>query len=364
MGSGRSDARFRFINYLAAVATAIGCTIVSLLGATVLQTAAFLLVFPVGVLYAATRFGVGPSILTAFGGAVVFDFVFVPPAWAFAVPGLKDGLTLAVMAAVAAVASILAEQLRKQAHRASRRADIEQLRNALLSSLSHDLRTPLTTLVGASAALCEDRLEPGQRMQFSRMVADESVRLNRLVDVLLELTRLESARAESPRSLQSVEEVIGSALSRLERRLEGRDVSTHVADGVPLIAFDPLLIEQVVINLVENVLRHAGSASPIEVTAKLAGREILVEVADRGPGVREGEEERLFEKLYRGRGTVAGDGGFGLGLSICRAILIAHDGRIWLGNRPGGGAAVRFTLPLASTRRSFRSADSALAEGA
>jgi two-component system sensor histidine kinase KdpD len=335
---------------------------VSLVGATALQNAAFLLVFPVGVLYAAARFGLGPSIVTAFSGAVVFDFVFVPPAWAFAVPGFKDGLTLAVMAAVAAVASILAEQMRKQARRASRRADIEQRRNALLSSLSHDLRTPLTTLVGASAALCEDRLEPAQRTQFSRMVADESVRLNRLVHALLELTRLESARAESPRSLESVEEVIGSALSRLDRRLEGRNVSTYVADGVPLVACDPLLIEQVVINLVENVLRHAGPASPIELTAKLDGREILVEVADRGPGVREGEEERLFEKLYRGQGTAPGDGGFGLGLSICRAILIAHEGRIWLSNRPGGGAAVRFTLPLASERRDFPSVHGTFAE--
>jgi two-component system, OmpR family, sensor histidine kinase KdpD len=302
------------------------------------------MVFPLGVLVVTARFGIGPAIFTAVGGVLVFDFVFVPPAMAFAWPDLRDGLTLAVMLAVAAVASLLAEQLRRQLQSARRQAEIEKLRNALLSALSHDLRTPLTSLVGASTVLCENRLEPRQRHQFSRMVAAEARRLSRLVNNLLELTRLEAGRVHATQAHQAIDEAIGSALSRLEPQLLGRRVSTEVPEEIPLVVFDPVLIEQVIINLVENIVNHAGPASPVEIAARDCDDEIVVQVADRGPGVASGDEEKVFEKLYRAR--AGNDRGVGLGLTICRAIVKAHDGRIWLENRPGGGAVVYFTLPL------------------
>jgi two-component system sensor histidine kinase KdpD len=116
-----------------------------------------------------------------------------------------------------------------------------------------------------------------------------------------------------------------------------------VPEAIPLVPFDPVLIEQVIINLVENIVHHAGVASPVEIAARLGDEEIVVEVADSGPGVAFGDEERVFEKLYRAR--TSQDGGVGLGLTICQAIVTAHDGRIWLENRPDGGAVVRFTLP-------------------
>ena len=335
----------RFRGYLAALAVVALCGAVSVAGAPILQTAAFIMVFPLGVLMVTVRHGVGPAVFTAAGGVLVFDYIFVPPAWAFAIPGVKDGLTLIVMVVVAAVASVLAERLRRQAEKARRHAEVEGLRNALLSALSHDLRTPLTALVGASAALCEERLEVGQRRAFTHMVAEEARRLNRLVTNLLDLTRLESGRVRVKQVPQTIDEVIGSALCRLERQLEGRCVRTNVPEHIPMAAFDPVLIEQVIINLVENAMRHAGASSPIEIASRFEVDSILVEVADRGPGVRSGDEERVFEKLYRGPSAV-GDGGVGLGLTICRAIVTAHDGRIWLENREGGGAIVRFTLPV------------------
>jgi two-component system, OmpR family, sensor histidine kinase KdpD len=260
------------------------------------------------------------------------------------VPDAKDGLTLVVMIAVAAVATALAEQLRRQVQSARRQAEIEGLRNALLSALSHDLRTPLTALVGASTALHEGHLDPHDRREFSRMVAEEAIRLNRLVANLLDLTRLESGCVSAKPTPQAIEEVIGSALCRLERQLVGRLVRTDVPEHIPLAPFDPVLVEQVLINLLENVIRHTPDGSPIELSVGCDFRQILVEVADRGPGVPEGDEERVFEKLYRA--TSKGDGGVGLGLTICRAIMSAHSGRIWLENRPGGGAAVRLTLPV------------------
>jgi two-component system sensor histidine kinase KdpD len=330
------------------------CTVVSVAGAEILQTTAFVLVFPVGVL-AAARYGVGPAALAAGVEILVFDFMFVPPAMAFAIPGPKDTLTLVVMVAVATLVSLLAEQLRQQALAARRQTEVERLRNGLLSALSHDLRTPLTVLVGASSALCEERLDPGQRREFSRMVAEESRRLSRLVGNLLELTRLESGRAHVRQTAQAIDEVIGSALCRLERQLEGRSVRTRVAEDVPLVFFDPVLLEQVVINLIENAIRHAGPASPIEISASLDGDAIVVQVADRGPGVPPGHEEKVFEKFYRAPGASPGDGGVGLGLTICRAIVAAHDGRIWFANRPDGGAIVCFTVPVCSAARALES---------
>lgn len=349
--------------YLVTLGMVALCTIVSVVGARFLQTTAFVLVFPVGVL-AAARFGVGPAAVAASAGVLLFDYMFVPPALAFAVPGPKDGLTLVVMVAVATLVCLLAEQLRRQAQSARRQTEIERARNALLSALSHDLRTPLTVLVGASSALCEEQLDSLQRREFSRMVAVESNRLNRLVGNLLDLTRLESGRAHKNQTAQAIDEVIGSALCRLERQLDGRPVRTHLAHDVPLVLLDPVLVELVVINLIENAIRHAGPASPIEISARREADEIVVEVADWGPGVPRGHEEKVFEKFYRAPGVAQSDGGIGLGLTICRAIVAAHDGRIWFVNRPEGGAVVRFTVPICSMARALDSwpSEQAIAE--
>jgi K+-sensing histidine kinase KdpD len=314
-------------------------------GLSTLGTRIFAVTFPLGMLFMTIRFGVGPAIFTAVTGVLVFDYVFLPPALEFTMPNLKDGVTVGAMFATAATATVYAERLRRQIQWTRRQAEVEGLRNALLSGLSHDLRTPLGALVAAGRALHEDQLDPEERRDFSRMVFEESARLNRLVGRLLELTRLESGRLTSRPGLQAIDEVIGSALYRLEKELGSRSVRTHVPEEVPLTTFDPILIEQVMINLVENAIRHTPANSPIYISAWVHEDDILVEVADRGPGVPSGDEERVFEKFYRVGGHRQGDGGMGLGLTLCRAIVAAHDGRIWLDNRPGG-AVVRFTLPI------------------
>jgi two-component system, OmpR family, sensor histidine kinase KdpD len=334
--------------YLGATSVLALCTIASFAGA---HAAAFVTVLPVGVLAITARFGIAPAVFTAVAGVLVWDFVFVPPPLTLSMPGFKDGLTLVVMIAVATVAGVLAQQLRRQVQQASRQAEVEGIRNALLSSLSHDLRTPLTALVGAGTALLEDRLDARERREFSRMVADEAARLNHLVGNLLELTRLESGSLATKTAPQAIDEIIGAALVRLERRLTGRRVTTDVPEDVPLVPFDPVLIDQVLLNLLENILRYTPEASPIDIRVRSLAHEIVVEVADRGPGVPAGDEERVFEKLYRSP-LVKGDGGVGLGLTICRAIVTAHGGDIGLENRPGGGVVVSFTLPIQS--RSLR----------
>jgi two-component system sensor histidine kinase KdpD len=234
-------------------------------------------------------------------------------------------------------------KLAEAAQGARLQVEAEQLRNSLLSSVSHDLRTPLAVITGSAATLTESGLDEATRAELLATIQDEGQRLNRLVRNLLDMTRLQAGAVQVKKEWQDVEEVVGSALTRLEDRLEGRVVGTQIPDDLPMAPFDPILIEQVLINLLENALKYTPDGSPIDVAAAKVGDALEVSVLDRGPGVATADLERVFEKFYR---AGEGRGGVGLGLTICRGIVVAHGGRIWVEPRPGGGAAFRFTVPL------------------
>ncbi len=244
-------------------------------------------------------------------------------------------------------------QLADEARRASLRIETEQLRNALLSSVSHDLRTPLGVVTGATSALLEDDIpkDAAVRRQLLMTVHEEALRLNRLVRNLLDMTRLEAGALKVQKDLQPLEEIVGSSLDRMEDRLRGRNVKTSIPADLPLVPFDAILIEQVLINLLENATKYSPAGSPIDVRAFARENEVEVEVADRGPGVARQDAERVFDKFYRVREGEGG--GVGLGLTICRGIVSAHGGRIWVDERTGGGAAFRFTLPLEGSSRAI-----------
>jgi len=237
-------------------------------------------------------------------------------------------------------------QLAEEARRARLRIETEQLRNSLLSSVSHDLRTPLAVVTGATSSLLDEHgpKDPAVRRELLQTAHEESLRLARLVRNLLDMTRLEAGALKVHKEPQSVEEVVGAALVRMEDRLRGRDVTTSIPADLPLVPFDPALLEQVLINLLENATKYTPAGSPIDIAARKRGGEIEIEVADRGPGVDPQEADRVFEKFYRAREGEGG--GVGLGLTICRGIVGAHGGRIWVEGRHGGGASFRFTLPL------------------
>lgn len=237
-------------------------------------------------------------------------------------------------------------QLATEAQEAEVRIETERLRNSLLSSVSHDLRTPLATITGAVSTILENgvRLDETTRRELLESARDEAERLNRLVQNLLEMTRLESGALQLRKEWHPLEEVIGAALSRLGKRLGGRRVTTRVPPNLPLVAIDDVLIEQVLVNLLDNALKYTPPGSPIDILATATDRAVTVEVADRGPGLPAGEEDKVFEKFHRGRPS--GDRGAGLGLAICRGIVQAHGGRIWAQNLPGAGVAFLFTLPL------------------
>ncbi|MFN8447670.1 MAG: sensor histidine kinase KdpD [Anaerolineae bacterium] len=236
-------------------------------------------------------------------------------------------------------------RLSQETERAQVQVETERLRSSLLSSVSHDLRTPLAAITGAVSGLIqsEARLEPPQR-ELAQIAYEEAERLNRLLGNLLEMTRLESGGVHVDKQWQPLEEVVGSALERMNTALVDHPLQTRLPDDLPLVPIDSILIEQVLVNLLENAVKYTPSGTPIELSAHAEPGAVVVEVADRGVGIPAGDEERIFEKFYRSRPATTG--GVGLGLTICRAIVEAHRGRIWVSNRPDGGAVFRFTLPL------------------
>jgi two-component system sensor histidine kinase KdpD len=227
--------------------------------------------------------------------------------------------------------------------------DKERLRSSLLSSVSHDLRTPLAVIAGASSTLLElsESADPAQRRALLEEVVEESSRLARLVDNLLSMTRLDAGTIEVEKQWFPLEDVIGSALGRLRKGLTHRAVNKHLAPDLPLIPLDGVLMEQVLVNLLENALRYSPAGSPVDITAQVEGRRVVISVRDRGAGLAAGEEERIFEKLYRGSASAGSEErGAGLGLAIVKAIVTAHGGSVWAENHPGGGALFSLSLPL------------------
>jgi two-component system, OmpR family, sensor histidine kinase KdpD len=225
------------------------------------------------------------------------------------------------------------------------RVEHEQLRNTLLSSISHDLRTPLGAIIGATSSLLNPGPEAGpeDRAVFLGAIRLESERLLRIVSNLLEITKLESGPMALKREWSAIEEVVGSALGQLEERLDTRPLEVDLPEiWVPL---DPVLFEQAVLNLLDNALKFTPPGGAIGIRGWADGPQFHFQVTDEGPGFRPGEEERVFEKLYRGEGQ-ASTPGAGLGLAICKGIAEAHGGTIQAGNRPTGGAEIIMTLPL------------------
>jgi two-component system sensor histidine kinase KdpD len=253
--------------------------------------------------------------------------------------------TFAAQAALAIERVALVEE----AQLARVQSETERLRNSLLSAVSHDLRTPLATITGSASALVEQEsgLDAGARRELAQAIQEEADRLNRLVHNLLEMTRLESGGIRVNKDWHPLEEVVGSALARLEKPLGARRVDIDLPPDLPLVPLDPLLVEQVLINLLENAVKYTPAGSPIEVSAVVEDRRVCVTVADRGPGFAPGEDTRVFDKFFRGH-LVGTRAGAGLGLAIARGIVEAHGGEIVAEPRPGGGALFRFSLPLAA----------------
>jgi two-component system sensor histidine kinase KdpD len=222
----------------------------------------------------------------------------------------------------------------------------ERLRNSLLAALSHDLRTPLTVLVGLAESLALTAPElSGVQKETAQAIQDEARRMSTLVSNLLDMARIERGEVTLNLQWQPLEEVVGTALEAARGMLLSHTVVVHLPRDLPLLKFDAVLIERVLVNLLENVSKYTPPGSTVTLSAQVIADHVSVSVADNGPGLPAGREEVVFQKFTRGERESATPG-VGLGLAICRAIVESHQGKITAAQRPGGGAIFTFTLPL------------------
>jgi len=239
------------------------------------------------------------------------------------------------------------DELRRAAHISAYAAQEERLRSSLLSSISHDLRTPLAVIGGSASSLLQgnSQLSEGTPRQVVQTIHDEAQRMTHMVNNILDMTRLEAGLVQLDLQSYHLEEIVGAVLERLKDQFGQRAVNIDIPRDLPMLYVDGVLFEKVLINLLENAAKYTPPHTHIELVASLQDRRIGIQVMDDGPGIPKGSEQQIFAKFYRGQaeGVVKGTG---LGLTICSAIIEAHGGRIWVENRPEGGAKFLLVLPL------------------
>lgn len=331
-------------------------TVLAAAGRAVFTLADIVMLYLLAITIVALRFGRGPSITSAVLSVASYDFFFIPPFYTFQVTDLRHTLTFAMMFGASLLVSGLTLTIQRQEQEARRReeqtaalelrARTEEMRSSLLSAVSHDLRTPLAAITGAATTLRDDAaaVSEAQRADLVSTICEEAERLERLVGNLLHMTRLEAGGPTIKREWVPIEELVVSALARIEDKISKRTVTSDLPDSLPLVSVDPVLFEQVFLNLFENAAKYTPEGSPLEIHGEVRAGDVVIEIMDRGPGIPEGDRARIFDKFYRGPGS--GRSGVGLGLAICRGIVEAHGGAIAAENRPGGGSVFRISIPV------------------
>jgi two-component system, OmpR family, sensor histidine kinase KdpD len=224
----------------------------------------------------------------------------------------------------------------------------DALRASLLSSVSHDLRTPLSSIKAAASSLLQEEIawNDEERHSFAFTIEREADRLNRLVGNLLDMSRIEGGALVPEKELYPFDELMNDVLDRLSPLLHGRTITTDLPDDLPPVPLDYLQIDQVLTNLLENAVRYTPADKPIDISISAQSDQITVMIADRGPGIPAEDRERIFDKFYRVQSGRYHATGSGLGLAVCKGLIEAHDGHIWAESRPNGGSVFTITLPL------------------
>lgn len=229
----------------------------------------------------------------------------------------------------------------------------DALRASLLSSVSHDLRTPLTAIKAAASTLLQRSVQwdEGEQRGFLHTIEQEADRLNRLVANLLDMSRIEEGALKPDKDWYSITALLQDVLGRLAPLVKARHVQLHLPDDLLLAELDYLMIDQVLTNLIENAVHYTPAHALIEIEARREGDHVMVSVADRGPGLSAAQLEHIFDKFYRVLYDHSSHGGSGLGLTVCRGLVEAHSGRIWAEDRAGGGLVMRMVLPMGDLER-------------
>jgi K+-sensing histidine kinase KdpD len=304
------------------------------------------------VMLVAMKAGRRAAILASGLSFLAFNFFFTEPRFTLVIADTHNVLTVVFFLVAAVVVSNMAERLRSQmaaTETARGDAERERLRSALLSSLSHDLRTPLVSIMGAAPSLVADEaaLDSLARRELAQTIQEEAERLNRFVQNLLDMTRLGAGALRPRLDWADLGDIVGSALQRVARLGRSHVLAADLAPDLPLVKVDTVLLEQALFNLLDNACKYSPSGSAVTVTAERAGEEILLTVLDQGPGIPPADRERVFDMFTRTAQADLQVAGTGLGLAIARGIVEAHGGRIAAEAGPAGaGTAMRIRLPM------------------
>lgn len=335
--------------YILAVAGVAALTVACSLLTPLTGYGAISLIYLLGVLLAGMVLSRGPVLLVAALSAICWNFLFIPPLFTLHIAKLEDALTFATYFIIAITVGGLTAQLKAREQLAAQiqvAEESERLRKTLLDCVSHELKTPIAAIGAASQELL--RLAPAEnasmRQQLAGEIHDGSRRLNRVVNNLLDMNRLESGVIRPKREWCDVRELLQSAVEIERESLGGREVAVRVPDNIPLAFVDYTLIEQAVAKLLANAGSHTPPDLPVEIDVEYKSDQLLIAVSDRGAGFLGESAPRLFEKFYRGNNRKTG--GLGLGLSIARGFVEAHGGTLTAENRPGGGARFNIVLPI------------------
>lgn len=363
---------------LAAMALAVAATTAAIYGlrelVPVVSTGVLYLL---AVLLVSTYWGLWLGVVTALLSAAAFNFFHIPPTGRFTIANSENWVALTVYLVTALVVSTLAGAARARAEEAERRREetdramaetvalarerdrmraeaveaealrrSDELKTALLRSVSHDLRTPLTSMIAAGAALGSPTLTEAERGELSEAVVTEGDRLSRLVENLLDISRLEGGEAEPSREAVDLAEVLEAARDSLgaDRDL----VRLALDDDLPSLSADAAQLERAFANLLENGVRHGGRR-PVQARCRLVSSRLVVRVVDQGPGIPEQEWERIFEPFYRAGNGAAKSAGSGLGLAIAKGFVEANGGEISVESMPGQGSSFVVSFPAPET---------------
>ncbi|HEY3058857.1 MAG TPA: ATP-binding protein [Chloroflexota bacterium] len=336
--------------YLVAFAIVLATfAVVGLLQSTLVELPSAILLYLVPIVLAASRWGRGPAITTAVLSLLGHDLLFIEPRGTFNVARVDEALGLVLLLFTALVTAQLADGARRGAETAREAAVVrrsDELKTAILRAVTHNLRTPLASIKASVSGLRqpEAAYSDADREELLAEIEEEADRLDRLVNNLLDASRLEGGGLRPSAHPQDLRELVYAVVARLQPRMPDRPVSIDMADDLPAVACDYAQIDQVVTNLIENAHIHTPPGTPIALQARLEGDVVRVAVVDNGPGIPESDRERLFRAFERGQTRAPGTG---LGLTIARGFVEAHGGHLWLEDAPERGARFVFTLPAA-----------------
>jgi K+-sensing histidine kinase KdpD len=331
------------------------------------------------VLFAAAGWGSRPAILAALLGVAGFNFFFLPPFYTFTIEAPQNWIALTAFLITALVAGELSARAKRRAEEAeagrreverlyneyriaaerARQAEVfeqsERLKSALLDAVTHDLRTPLTSVKAAVTTLLDEAdvtLDDEARREFLEIINEEADRLNYFVENMVELARIEAGAISLRRRWSSVEEIVAMARARADALTRNHRIEVEIESELPAARIDASLIAEVLYSLIDNAVKYSTAGSRIKISARRAENEmIMIAVEDEGRGIPEHLRERVFDKFFRataeGAASLGRPKGLGMGLAIARGIVEAHGGRIWVESGADGvGALVAFTIPV------------------